>query len=162
MIRRPTCCLKSCAINFVVVLDIPRYLDDFSTQCLKQADTVVLVTELTLLSLRDAMRISDLMRESLKMKPPIIVANRVGFAPGHEMEVGDFERGLGGKVLYRVPFAPDVFMQVSGEIPASKHKAHAAVKSMYDLAAQLVPEAKVKVEVSKKESARFIAFCRQD
>ncbi len=134
----------------VVVLDIPRHLTAFSKQCLKQVDAIVLVAELTLLSLRDTIRLADMIREQLKMKPPIIVANRMGFSSGHEMEIVDFEKGADSKVLYRVPFTPDVFMQVTGEIPATKHKSHAAVKSIYALAAQLLPEAKIKTESAKK------------
>jgi len=134
----------------VVVLDIPRHLTPFGRQCLAYADQVVLVTELTLLSLRDALRLSDLMRESLKMKPPVIVANRMGFAPRHEMEADDFERGINGKIAHRVPFAPDVFMQVSSDIPALKQKVHAAVKPLYALAEQLVPETGGKAETQKR------------
>jgi len=134
----------------VIILDMPRYLNAFSKQCLKQADAVVLVTELTLLSLRDAMRLSDMMRESLKMKPPLIVANRIGLAPKYEMEIGDFEHGVNGKVAHRIPFAPEVFMQVSSDIPVLKQKAHAAVRSISALAEQLVPEAKGKVIMPKK------------
>lgn len=136
----------------IVILDIPRHLNTFGKQCLKQAEQVILVTELTLLSLRDALRDTDMMRESLKLKPPIIVANRVGFAPKQEMQVADFEKGVNAKIAHRLPFAPDVFMQISSEIPAIKHKAHAAMKSLYNLAAQILPEAKGKGAVAPKKS----------
>ncbi len=130
----------------VVVLDIPRYLSPFARQCLKQADHVVLVTELTLLSLRDALRLGDLMRETLKIKPAVIVANRVGFAPKQEMQPVDFEKGVGTKIARSIPFAPELFMQigVSNEIPPLKMKSPCRCSSRYckHLAEQLVPEAK--------------------
>lgn len=147
--------LKELRAKFdVVILDVPRHLNIFGRACLKQAEHVVVVTDLTLLSLRDALRLGDMMRESLKMKPPIMVANRMGFASKHEMQVGDFEKGINGKISYRVPFVPDVYMQIGSDIPALKQKSHAAVKPLYELAAQLVPEAKQK-SAGQKESKKF-------
>jgi pilus assembly protein CpaE len=140
----------------VVVMDIPRYLSPFGRACLAEADNVVVVAELTLASLRDTLRISDLMRESLKMKPPVIVINRKG-ATKHEMKAGDFEKGVNAQIAHSISFAPDLFMPVSTDIPALKVKTHAAVKPLYQLAEQLVPEAKSSliVKESKKLGGLF-------
>ncbi|MDE3059705.1 MAG: AAA family ATPase [Pseudomonadota bacterium] len=135
----------------IVLLDIPRHPSAFSRQCLRQAEHVVLVAEPTLLSLRDALRLSDLMAESFKMKPPVIVVNRVGLAPREEMPIADFEKGLNAKVACRVPFAPQLFMQVSNDIPVLKHGQQEAMKSLYALAGQLVPEAKAKKVIETKK-----------
>ena len=105
---------------------------------------MVLVSDLTLLSLRDALRLADMMRESLKMKPPVLVTGRAGFAAKQEMQPADFEKGMNLKIAQRVPFAPDLFMPIGSDIPALKAKSHAAVKPLYALAAQLVPEARQK------------------
>lgn len=129
----------------VVVLDVPRYLNPFTRKCLNMADHVLLVTELTLVSLRDTLRLADLMRESLKMKPPVVIANRKGLAAKHELKQGDFEKGINAKVDYIVPFTPDVFMPVGPEILAIKFKTSPAFKPLYDLAGELVPEAKGKM-----------------
>jgi len=140
----------------VVVIDIPRHLNAFSRACLKQAEHVVLVTELTLLSLRDALRLGDLMRESLKMKPPVVVANRLGFALKQEMQAADFEKGINAKLSHRISFTPEVFMQISSDIPAIRHKAHAAVEPLYALAGKLVPEAKQKTAAVGKKPFDFL------
>ncbi|MDX1974296.1 MAG: AAA family ATPase [Rickettsiales bacterium] len=126
----------------VVILDVPRHMSSFAKQCLAKADQVVLVTELTLLSLRDALRQADLLRESLKIKPAIVVANRVGHATKMEMNPADFEKGINTKITQKIPYAPDIYMQVGTDIPALKSKSHAAVKPLYALAELLVPEAK--------------------
>ena len=128
----------------IVMLDIPRHMTPFARACLKFADQVVLVSDLTLLSLRDALRLADMMRESLKMKPPVLVTGRAGFAAKQEMQPADFEKGMNLKIAQRVPFAPDLFMPIGSDIPALKAKSHAAVKPLYALAAQLVPEARQK------------------
>jgi pilus assembly protein CpaE len=144
----------------VIVIDIPRHLTMFSRKCLRQADQVVMVAELTLFSLRDALRYSDMMRDALKMKPPLVVANRVGFAGKHEMLPGDFEKGINAKLVQSIAFLPELFMQVSPEIPAIRHKANPAIKPLYALAELLMPETKGKVEAVEKKS--FSLFKKKD
>jgi pilus assembly protein CpaE len=134
----------------VVVLDVPRFLSTFNRACLKQAEHVVMVTDLSLLALRDMLRVGDVMRETLKIKPSVIVANRIGMVPKHEMPVADFEKGANSKIACRVPFAPDIYMQISNDIPAVKQKTHAAVKPLHALAVQLVPEARAKPSLKEK------------
>lgn len=144
----------------VILLDIPRHHSAFTKQCIRQADHVVMVTELTLLSLRDALRLSDLMRDSFKMKPPLIVANRAGFAPKQELLPADFEKGINAKITQRVPFTPELFMQISGDIPAVKQSSHAGAKSLYALAEQLVP---VNAKASEsKEKKTFSLFKKKE
>jgi pilus assembly protein CpaE len=126
----------------VVVMDVPRHLNAYARQCMKHAGQVVVVTELTLLSLRDALRLSDIIRETLKMQPPVIVVNRAGASPKQEMQVADFEKGVNSKVAQKIPFAPDLFMQIGTEIPVLKMRSHAAVPPMQELAQLLIPEAK--------------------
>lgn len=125
----------------VIVLDIPRHLRTFSRKCLASADHIVLVAELTLLSLRDTMRLSDYIRESFKKSAPLIVVNRAGHSK-YDMKLGDFEKGINDKVAFSIPFSADIFMQASEEVPAIKFKTMPAVKPLYQLAEKLVPEAK--------------------
>lgn len=149
--------LKELRAKFdVVVLDIPRHITAFSSKCLAQADYAVLVAEPSLASLRDTLRLSDLYRDTLKIKPPIIVLNRVGLAAKHEVKLADFEKGVNAKVAASVPFAPDIFMPVGREIAALKHKAHAAVKPLYQLAQQLLPEVKSPEAKPAKSGGLFV------
>lgn len=134
-----------------VVLDVPRHMNHFSRACLQKADFTILVTELTLLSLRDTLRMQDAMREAWKMKPPLILANRVGLAAKQEVPLVDFEKGIGAKVTAQVPFTPDLFMPVSREIPAVKNKTHAAIKPLYQLISVVAPQA-ASAESSPKKS----------
>ncbi len=125
-----------------VVLDVPRHLTHFSQACMIKADFTVLVVEMTLLSLRDTLRMQEAMQGAWKMKPPVVVANKMGFAKGHEVPLLDFEKGTHCKVVSQVSFSPDIFMPMEQETAASKHKTHAALKPLYDLAATLIPQAK--------------------
>ena len=138
-----------------VVLDIPRYFNTHTRQCFQRADFVVMVAEMTLLSLRDSLRLSDLMREAYKMHPPVIIANKVGHAAKHEMKKADFEKGINHEVSYSVPYAPDIYMPISTDFPALKAKQHAAVKPLYELAAHLVPAVKKNIAKGKKGFSLF-------
>ncbi|MFO0390023.1 MAG: CpaE family protein [Alphaproteobacteria bacterium] len=140
-----------------IILDVPRYLDAFSTKCLAAADHVVLATELTLLSLRDALRLQDLMRESLKMRPPVVVAMRTGLSSKNQVLLADFEKGINAKVAYSIPFTPDIFMPVGTEIAAVKHKSHAAVKPIYQLMEDIIPEAKMQESSKVEKKSGFLA-----
>lgn len=133
----------------VTVLDLPHALSTFGRQCLKLADHRLLVTELTLVSLRDCLRFSDLMRDHLKVGAPMLVANRVGLAAKHEVPLADFESGVGGKIAHRIPYAPDLFMKLGVDIPAVKQKSHLAAKPLYALAEQLVPHGKPDAKPAK-------------
>jgi pilus assembly protein CpaE len=139
----------------VVLIDIPRRLNAGNLDFLKRADQIVLVTELTLLSLRDALRISDMIRDVLKLKPPIIVANRIGMVPKQEMQVPDYEKGINAKVACRIPFVPDVYMQISNDIPSMKMKGLAAIRPIIELTEQLVPEVKQKHAAADKKGFRL-------
>jgi len=135
----------------VIIVDVPRHLEDYARQAMKLSDNIVMVTELMLLSLRDALRLGDLLRESLKVAPAIVVTNRAGAVPKQEMQVADFEKGITAKVSHRIPYAPEVFMPIGTEIPVLKMKSHASVKIYQALAEQLVPDLKQKsAEVGKK------------
>lgn len=143
----------------IIVLDVPRTFDPFSTQCLGMSEHVLLAVELSLLSLRDALRVQDLMREALKIKPPTVVAMRTGMVPKHQVVQADFEKGIDNKISYIVPYAPDVFMPIDMNVPALKAKGHAATKPLMKLAADLVPEAAIdeKSEKSGKKSGGLLA-----
>ena len=139
----------------IVVLDIPRHLNGYTRQCLKLADHVVMVTELTLFSLRDALRLSDALKETFKLQPALIVVNRAGIMPKHEMQVADFEKGVGAKIVQKIPFAPELFAQIGSEIPALKNGKHVAVKPLVALAEQLFPETKARAGKDAKKGGFF-------
>lgn len=123
----------------LVLLDLPRSAHGFYRACLKACEMVLVVSDTTLQGLRDGLRISDLFRDYLKMKPPIFIANRVGMAPKHEMTAADLAKGLNAKVDYQVPFAPEVFMEIHADMAALKGKPSAAIRAVQKIAEMLVP-----------------------
>lgn len=141
-----------------VVLDVPRHLNDFTRACLGLADHNVLVTDLTLLSLRDTLRMQDAMREAWKNRAPHIVANRVGFAAKQEIPALDFEKGANAKITAQLSFAPELFMPLSRDIASVKHKANPLTKPLYQLAGFILPAAKQVDVAAKKPAIKFSLF----
>ncbi len=140
----------------IVVLDIPRNLDQFGRECLKKCHNILLVAELSLQSLRDTLRISDLLVDTFKMSPPLVVANRAGVAPKNEMSVGDFEKGITAKVVEKIVYTPDVFMVIGNDIPSITNAKHAAMQPLYSLAKQLIPSLSFEVESKDKGLLGFM------
>lgn len=87
-----------------LIVDVPRSLNGICRQVLSAADTVIIVTDLSLASLRDTLRLNDLVKSLGSRSKPLIVANNVGAA--HRGEIGrtEFERGLGQPLDAAIPF----------------------------------------------------------
>ncbi len=137
----------------VVLLDLPKGFSTFSRNAVKQCESVFVVCEPTLQSLRDAMRLNDLFRDALKIKPPRFIVNRIGMAPKFEIGMAEFEKGLGAKAECQLPFSPDIFMQMGPDIPALKNAAAPAVKALRQLADTILPSAEADAEDAPKKKA---------
>ena len=122
----------------VIVLDIPRRLSPFNLMCMRQTEQMLLVSELTLPCLRDVLRFSEYFRTQLKMKPPLVVANKCGMAPKLELLAADFEEGIKQKITQKLPFAPELFMSMDIDAPTVKEPQHAAAKALKNLSSLLL------------------------
>ncbi len=141
----------------VVILDIPLHMGQFGRECLKKANHIIVVAELNLASLRDTLRLSDLVVDTYKMAAPIVVVNRAGMAPKNEMSIADFEKGITAKVVEKISYSPDVFMHIGAEIPAITHLKNAVVKPLYSLAKQLLPSLPLDEEPKDKKLLGFMS-----
>jgi pilus assembly protein CpaE len=86
-----------------VIVDLPRSLDELSRHVLARADVVGIVTEQSLPAMRDTQRLLSLFKTVRAGAKTIVIANRVGGVSG---EIGrvDFERGIGAKIDFAIPF----------------------------------------------------------
>ena len=117
-----------------IIIDLPRTLSPFTRHALTHATDVICVTEYNLYGLRESLRYLEYCRDVLKTKPPIFVANRVGLAGKHQMPQDEFEKGLGAKILYNIPFVLDAFAAAtSGDIMAENAENIPAVKLLQQL-----------------------------
>lgn len=119
----------------IVVADMPRELTHFTKSVLASADHVILVSELSLTCLRDAMRLADYLRTKLKVRKVHLVASRTGLFGKYEMPAADFEKTLDMKFTGQVPFDTELYAKITnGKIPALEKADSPMAKSMQALA----------------------------
>lgn len=87
-----------------VIVDAPRAMVVENPVILTMASTVTVVTELSLVGMRDTMRVGDLITEVAPKATRLIVANRVGSDKKNELPRGEFERGVETKITHLVPY----------------------------------------------------------
>lgn len=88
--------------NFVVV-DVPRTPGSINRQALTAADSIAIVSDLSLPAMRDTQRLVALIK-GLKASANItIIANRIG-GVGGEIGVAEFERAIGVKISHSLRF----------------------------------------------------------
>jgi pilus assembly protein CpaE len=85
------------------VVDLPRNMLISFPQLLANVNAVVLVTEMTLASARDTIRLLSWLRTSAPNAQPLIVANKVHPGAG-EIGKGDFEASIEHKIQFSIPF----------------------------------------------------------
>jgi len=85
------------------VVDLPRNMLIAFPHLLANVNSVVLVTEMTLASARDAIRLLSWLRSTAPNAQPLIVANKVQPGAG-EIGKADFESSIEHKVHFSIPF----------------------------------------------------------
>lgn len=98
----------------MMVADVPAHIPAISQPLLTEAEHVLLVTDLSLIALRDAMRLSDYLREKIKVKQLHLIANRVGLTPKYDMPKADFEKSVGMPFTITIPFDGDAYGKMAG------------------------------------------------
>jgi pilus assembly protein CpaE len=98
--------------NEIIVVDLPRSALAVRQRIYETATDILLVTELTLPGLRDAMRILSSIEEVATGMPVTVVANRAG-GTQQAMPPKDFQKALGHKVEFLIPQDEKAFKQAA-------------------------------------------------
>ncbi len=126
------------------ILDIPRHFVMREPALFTRFDDIVIVTELTLQSLRDANRLSRLMQTRSRDAKVHIIANRVTSKP--DVSVKEFEDGMEAKLRCTFPSDPKAFAKATlqGQPLVSSDPKHRMVVELHKLCIELagVPEEK--------------------
>ncbi len=132
-----------------LVIDLPRSLDDGSRHVISNVDSFLLVTDLSLAGLRDALRIMDLVKRIGSKASPILVASQVGAPHRGEISQREFERGLGQSLDHVITYDPKaaVAMARHGKAMPAVARASKAAEEILALAQRLSGR-----EASKKRS----------
>jgi pilus assembly protein CpaE len=112
-----------------LVIDLPRALDEGSRHVISNSDTFVLVTDLSLAGLRDALRIMDLAKRIGSKASPIVAASQAGAPHRGEISQREFERGLGQSVDHVISYDPKAAAAMARQgkaLPAAARTSKAA------------------------------------
>jgi pilus assembly protein CpaE len=110
----------------LVVADVPRNMVGAQRELFARADTVVIVSELTLASIRDTMRLATFIREAAEDVELIVVANKSDSGRKGEISKAEFERGIKMSVNHMLPWNPKVAAKAAN---AGKPLAEVAARS---------------------------------
>jgi len=133
-----------------IVVDVPRTLSPYTRYALGHADHIICVTEYTIMGLRESLRYLEYCRDGLKVPLPLFVVNRSGMSGKHQMPQAEFEKGLGVKPSYTIPFILDAYAaSTAGQLLVETAKNAAASKVLHALAAHFVEGAKAKESQTK-------------
>jgi pilus assembly protein CpaE len=124
------------------ILDVPRHFVMREPQLFSRFDELVIVTELTLQSLRDANRLSKLLQARNRQTKIHVVANRSTSKP--DVTIKEFETGIDGKLRCVFPHDPKSFAAaaIKGHALAGQKPKHKIVSELHRFCVELagVPE----------------------
>ncbi|MEX2454958.1 MAG: hypothetical protein WD470_09655 [Rhodospirillaceae bacterium] len=123
-----------------VIFDIPARSAVETPALLRLSDRIVLVSDLSLVGMRDVARLARLCREAAPDAALSVVVNKAGLAKKGEIPKTEFVRGAELAVAHSIPFDGRVAAQASGvgrPFPAIAPRAP-AVKALRRLAADIL------------------------
>lgn len=123
----------------LVVIDAPRNDPAMQAQAVAAATDIVIVCDLSLAGVRDAMRLGSLIHEIAPKAQTHLLASGSGDPKKQPVQVADVERSLKQKVLFQVPFdEKSIALAVSAGKPLPEAaKASPIVKSLNTLVKRL-------------------------
>lgn len=135
----------------MLVVDLPRQMNSMTRYVLANADHVIIVSEPSILSLRDALRVKDYVADTLKRSAPMIVINREGYSSKTEPSRGEFAKHLGTEPSAYVPFHAGIIAATGkGENTAADKKLASAIKPLRELSAKFADKAEAEEQPAKK------------
>ena len=114
-----------------VIVDLPRALDGMARRLLARAETTVIVTDLSLAAMRDTHRLINLMAVLRPGTTPLLLANRIGILSRGEIGRAEFEKSIGRKIDYLVPYdakAASAMAEHGKALPAAARSSKAAAE----------------------------------
>jgi pilus assembly protein CpaE len=129
--------------NEYIIVDLPRSALAVRQRIFESVSDILLITELTLPGLRDAMRIISNIEEAVAGKAVTVIANRTG-APQQAMSPKDFQKALGHKVEFLIPQDEKAFKQAANNgKPLTQFDTRGKpAKAMHDIVRKLTGEKK--------------------
>lgn len=143
--------LEELKSNFnTVIVDLPRTLIGHQQFILAESDEIILVVDLSLVAVRDTIRMLAFIKDSAPETTVTIVANRVQGGVHDEVTRRDFESAIERKIDWIVPAETKVIIAAAKAGKALKEtgKSSKAVKALHELGEHLLGEEEPKKKPS--------------
>lgn len=114
-----------------VIVDLPRALDGMARRLLARTETTVIVTDMSLAAMRDTHRLLNLVTVLRPGTTPLLLANRIGMLNRGEIARAEFEKSIGRKIDYLIPFdakAASAMAEHGKAMPAAARSSKAATE----------------------------------
>jgi pilus assembly protein CpaE len=95
--------------NDITLIDVPRTMNKATRAVLEGADHVVVVSDLSPLGLRDAIRLRDVVVDVLKKPEPMVVVSQSGLHK-HEVKAADFAKYYGHELAANIPYLDEAHL----------------------------------------------------
>lgn len=92
----------------LIAIDVPRQITSLTRYVLANADHVLLVSEPTVLCLRDTLRIRDYLVDTAKRPAPLLVLNREGLQPKSQLTASAFTKHVGLPVTASIAYHDEI------------------------------------------------------
>ncbi|OYW45556.1 MAG: pilus assembly protein CpaE [Sphingomonadales bacterium 32-68-7] len=138
----------------ITVIDMPRNMLINFPQLLSDVNVVTLVTEMTLASARDTIRLLAWLKSNAPQATPLVVANKVQ-AGTLEISRADFEASIERKIDYLVPFDQKAATTAAklGQTFAEANRATKSAAAMRDVAKAVLGASEDDIEAERPASA---------
>ena len=125
--------------NDFILVDLPRHLGEATRRLLTLCGAIGIVTDLSLASARDTLRLSDFAKTMTPAARHLNIANNVGAKHRGEIAQAEFERVTAIHLDYAVPFEPAAALTTSstGNVLTSAMRHTKAAGVMRDIAMRL-------------------------
>lgn len=133
-----------------IILDVPRTFAVQHPELISSATTTMLVADLSLSAMRDALRIKTLVREAAPQTRLKIMLNQYRPLGKSDMPAAEFERSIDEKISCNIPFDPKSAAQAAS---AGKPMAAVAKKSKGAEALRKFSQGLVVAKAGKKRSS---------
>lgn len=90
-----------------VIMDMPRLISPATLYALKQSSILILVCDLSILSIREVNRLMKLVQNDAVSQRVILVANKIHLSNQGEISISDFEKAVNRPVNHALPFQPN-------------------------------------------------------
>lgn len=135
----------------LIAVDVPRQVTSLTRYALTHADHVFIVTEPTVLCLRDILRIRDFLVDGVKRPAPLLVINREGLQPKSQLSHAAITKHVGLEIALTLGFNEEIADTVArGEPLLDNPKLKKLLEPVCHLADGLMGITKVPAESTSK------------